>query len=386
MPSGCGESDGSIRLLSGINGGTWPFTFSLYDENGALMSSNPFGGWSNLQTGIYTLQITDANNCSIEEVFPLVPDPEGILIAGEVNPVCYGENNGEIHVLGTSSLNETLRYTWSTGEVFTPGNLSEPVILSGLSPGQYAVTVSFASGVFPDCTVTKDFTVEELQASEPLVFSSVDYTSTICPDEPNSGYMSVTVAGGALDPQYNGYDYEWNIPAVGNTVTGLSAGVYCVTVTDYCGASISTCREMISDDDFEIMISGGLFMPGQESIPIIAFIRIGDGSWTTAFPEGYNLLWNVNQGAYLQGNTNPLILPSSYAENGGNVTLFVTRGCVVKSVEQPIYICGDDGAAAFFVADEFRPCLGGANEKYIFRYRIYLGRMFLFFMDWKMKN
>ena len=361
MPSGCGESDGSIRMLSGVNGGTWPFTFSLSDDTGGLMPLNPYGGWSNLQTGIYTLSITDANNCSVEEVFTLVPDPEGIVIAGEVNPVCYGGNNGEIHVLGTSSLSERLRYTWNTGEVFTPEELTEPVVLTGLSPGDYSVTVSFASGVFPDCAVAKDFTVEELQASETLTFSNIDYTPTICPDEPNSGYMSVTMEGGTLDPQYGNYTYEWSTPATGSTASGLSTGQYCVTVTDYCGQSAVTCREIISDDDFEIMITGGLFMPGQESTPLIAFIRIGDGSWTTEFPEGYNFLWNVNQGEYLLGNTNPLILPSSYAENGGNVALYTTRGCAQKLAEQPIYVCGDEGATSFFVVDEFRPCLGGAN-------------------------
>lgn len=126
----------------------------------------------------------------------------------ETNPPCFGEK-GRIQ----SSVNgngQPYQYTWNTGA--TTANLT------GLSPGNYILTVTAALG----CTQVSTATLVE----PPLLTASINSASNIDCYQP-IGSASVDVQGGT-----GAYQFSWsngNQQASANFNTG---GDYMVTVTD----------------------------------------------------------------------------------------------------------------------------------------------------------
>lgn len=106
-------------------------------------------------------------------------------------------------------------YLWSNG-------LSTSAI-SGVTAGVYAVTVTDAN----TCSLTESFTV-----SQPSALSLTGKTTAVRYFSGTDGAASVTALGGTFGSASRPYTYVWSNGASTSGVTGLSAGVYSVSVTD----------------------------------------------------------------------------------------------------------------------------------------------------------
>ena len=212
-----GGSDGSIDAT--VSGGTAPYTFAW--SNG--MNTEDISG---LPAGSYNITVTDANGCVASESGIQVTEPTAISIsANNINDVtCNGAQDGSIDV-NVSGGTPSYTFLWSNGAVTED--------LSGLAGGTYTLTVTDANG----CMMTSQgFTV-----GEPTTLSvslSVTNVSTV---GGNDGSIDASVSGGTTP-----YSFLWSNGATTEDLTGISAGNYCVTVTDANGCTADAC-ETVND-------------------------------------------------------------------------------------------------------------------------------------------
>ncbi len=198
-----GGSDGTIEIQA--TGGTAPYQFAL--GNGSFQPNPVFTG---LPAGDYTIFVVDAAGCTATaEVSLTEPDP--ILLSINTEPVsCYGGSDGFALVSASGGNSQSYTYLWSSG--------SAQASASGLSAGDYTVTVTDASG----CTAT---TIATILQPDPLHIIVV--TTQVSEEGADDGTCTALVTGGT-----GTYTYLWSTGATTPLVTGLAPGIYTVTVTD----------------------------------------------------------------------------------------------------------------------------------------------------------
>jgi hypothetical protein len=132
--------------------------------------------------------------------------------------VCSGQSNAQVTAQVSNAVG-TPSYSWSTNPIQTSATAT------GLSSGEYVVVVT------DDNNCEASDTVEVL--SLPPLNLEVQATDSLCLGL-TSGAATVIASGGS-----GSYEYSWNTSPVQNTAsaTGLSVGVYTVTVTDITGCS-----------------------------------------------------------------------------------------------------------------------------------------------------
>ncbi|MCB0550835.1 MAG: S8 family serine peptidase [Phaeodactylibacter sp.] len=203
-PSTCqGAADGSI--LATVAGGAMPYSYSW--SNG---TSSSFA--SGLNPGIYTVSISDANNCSTTRTTVLGATSPLALSIQKEDASCSGANDGKA-AAQLSGGSGNYSYSWSNG---TDGPLAD-----GLAAGVYTVEGRDALG----CATTSQIEVDE---PAPL---QVQVTTTISANG-NSWSANLNPTGGTPP-----YQYEWQNGWASPTADGLAAGDYAVTVTDAQGCT-----------------------------------------------------------------------------------------------------------------------------------------------------
>ncbi|MFN8302281.1 MAG: HYR domain-containing protein [Saprospiraceae bacterium] len=203
-------------------------------SNGATdgtATANPSGGspnyaylWSNDETtasisgllpGSYTVTVTDANLCTAVQTVNVNAYNCAIQTEYDVTNVsCFGANDGSANVF-ISGGQEPYEYLWS--------NDATTSSVTGLAPGQYTVTIMDAA----NCPSELTFTVFE----PTQVNANATGEGTSGPNT-NDGSATANPTGG-----FSPYSYLWSNDETTQTITGLGAGSYTVTVTDTNGCS-----------------------------------------------------------------------------------------------------------------------------------------------------
>lgn len=201
-PTSC---DGSATAAG--TGGTAPYTYS----------------WSNAQTtvnatglcaGTYTLNVTDANGCSQTQTVTITSPAPIVLSFTTTNANCTAAN-------GTATVNAT---GGTPGYTYLWNNSQTGQTATGLISGSYNVVVTDANG----CT---SFTGVIVGAVNTLS-ATVSSTPSSCSD--STGTATATPVGGTAP-----YSYSWSDGQFFPIATGLSPGLYVVTVMDINGCSIT---------------------------------------------------------------------------------------------------------------------------------------------------
>ncbi len=196
-----GDNDGSIT--ANVSGGTAGYTYAWDPAVGNVATIE------NLAPGTYCVTVTDANNCSISNCATVATGNCTFAIdVVENNVSCNGLNDGSASVTLSNGVSP-YTYLWS--------NASNATSLSNLAPGNYSVTVTDGN----NCTASQDFTITEPAA----VTVSVNTTNETSAGS-NDGTATANPGGGGS------YTYLWNNGGNTMTITGLSPGTYCVTITD----------------------------------------------------------------------------------------------------------------------------------------------------------
>lgn len=204
----CGATTGSFTVQT--TGGTTPYTYDI--GNGAV--SDP--AFTALSAGTYTVTIADAAGCELTETATVNAEEGPSAEIVNINHITCGNTSGSFTVQ-TSGGSSPYSYNIGNGSTANP-------IFSGLSPGDYTVSVSDAN----NCETT---VIATLTGSTSLNASFVNVVNPSCGN--NNGSFSILVDGGTPPFNYNIGFGNSSSPDFNN----LFPGTFTVTVTDGSGCS-----------------------------------------------------------------------------------------------------------------------------------------------------
>ncbi|MFK8039696.1 MAG: T9SS type A sorting domain-containing protein, partial [Crocinitomicaceae bacterium] len=214
-----GSSTGSATVA--VSGGTLPYTY-LWSNGGTTSTI------TGLAAGTYSVNVTDANGCSVTEGNIVIGEPTLLETetVSSTNVTCFGACDG----FASISINGgTFPYTylWSNGQT-TPSAL-------GLCPGTYSVTITDANG----CSVTEN----NIIITEPAMLENSSTTvSDVTCNGLSDGSISLGIIGGTAP-----YTYAWSDGQTSSVATGLIAGTYSVVVTDANGCIVNVNNVIVDE-------------------------------------------------------------------------------------------------------------------------------------------
>ncbi len=188
-----GGNDGSIEVS--VNGSTGPYSY-LWNTGDNTHSIE------NLSAGVYTLEITDSNECTETVEFEIV-EPLPLLISSIVTPIsCNGQNDGSVDIMVEGG-SPPYTFHWSDESL---GNMEDP---ENLAEGEYTLTVTDSQ----NCIETHLVTItDETPSIQELIVGS--------------NFIEVSVAEGSnYTFSLDGLNYQSS-----NLFTNLEPGIYTVYV------------------------------------------------------------------------------------------------------------------------------------------------------------
>lgn len=214
-----GGNNGDITVTA--TGGVGALTYTLLPNN----VNNATGIFSNLTAGVYTVSVSDANNCSVSSIVTIT-EPNAIAVSTLVtnNVLCFGATDGDVTITtvgGTNPVNFTL----------LPNNITNQTgFFNNLGPGTYTINCADANG----CTVTTTFTIT---APPALVLAAPIIGNVLCYNG-NDGNITQTASGGTGNITYT----LQPLGITNNTgfFNSLAVGTYTIIATDANGCTVST--------------------------------------------------------------------------------------------------------------------------------------------------
>jgi len=272
-----GSETGGISV--NITQGTQPYTYLW--SNGDVTAN-----LSNVAAGIYTLTVTDFNNCVTlfsDTVYEPLPLSIGI---SKTNASC-SLSNGILTALAAGGT-PSYTYLWSTG--------NNSSTISGLPAGSYTVTVTDSRS----CMLDSIFSISNTGT---IQVSNILIDSVTC-NNGSDGAITYDVTGGVIP-----YTYTWiNTNQVTEDVNSLQAGSYTVIITDQVGCTTS--------QNFNIG------EPSQINVTFPLLINASCGSNNGSV--GINVSGGILPYSYLWSNGS--LNDSLFSLAAGSYTLTVTDG------------------------------------------------------------
>ncbi len=215
---GCNGGNGG-KATATASGGTYPYSYSW--SSGSTLATA-----TGLSAGTYTVTVTDKNGCSATNAAPMAtitqPAVLSVSLSGPVTEAFCHSGKGSASVTATGGTTP-YTYTWT-------GALSTTASCTKLTAGSYTVTVKDKNG----CSATVGLTITQPVAIHDTIVSS-SKVNVLC-NGSATGSATVGVKLGTAP-----YTYLWTNGQTNAAATGLSAGIYSVTVTDANGCSSSAC-------------------------------------------------------------------------------------------------------------------------------------------------
>ncbi len=305
-PTCVGDSDGRIQLFP--SGGTAPYFFTWSTNPNVPGTINPLTG---LAAATYSVTITDANGCTPSVQSLTLAEPPSIVatftnLVGVSCPddaTCDGQ--ATISAIYSDGSNGSFNFSWSEGTVALGLSSSS---ISQLCRGPISVSISDGA-----CGAT--FT--DIIPTPPNITAGIEIVPVACFGDSN-GSITVSPSGGT-----GSFSFFW--PANGattSTVSGLTAGLYTVILTDANGCNRPQLIELNEPDPLVLAID-----PVQ-SRPTVTCAGDRDGQI----------------GVFVSSTNNNPLLPAPFTWSGGaagptqtmatglapgtySVTVTDTRGC-----------------------------------------------------------
>ena len=210
-------NDGSVT--ANVTNGATPYNYNWFCATG---TGSQITG---LSAGEYCVTVTDNNGCSVDDcatIVTLSPTPIANFEANQTS-AC-----GSITVQFTNNSQYATSYLWNFGDGASSEEQSPTHTYS--TAGNYTVSLTATNSAGSD-TETKTNYIK-VYANPTLALTTTPETE----DVTNNGSVTADVNGGAIP-----YNYNWSNSGTGSQIISLSAGTYCVTVTDNNGCSVDDC-------------------------------------------------------------------------------------------------------------------------------------------------
>lgn len=319
--SNCSSPNGVASVTATGGAGGYTYTWS------------PTGGNNPQTTGVmagsYTVTVKDQNGCQSVGSIVVNATPGGTAIITNNTPVsCFGFNNGSATAGGTGGFTAPLTYSWSNNQTTQTA--------TNLTPGTYTVTVTDVFGCKSSTTVV-------ITQPAPLNFATSS-SSVLCFNGSSGSASATAVTGG--NP---GYTYLWTPGgSTLSTASGLSAGIYSVTVTDTKGCNLTRTVQVTQPTSVTVL-----------SNTTTANCNQSNGSATVSSSGGvgpYTYTWSTNvQGPVLSnvpaGTYTIAVMDANGCLYAGAATVPNAAGPSVSISSQTNVSCfgGNNGSATALV-------------------------------------
>lgn len=252
--------------------------------------------------GFRTLTITAWNDFTLQPFAFSIPSPNIDLILSKVkNPTCFGIQDGSIEVVLTTGT-PPFTFNWSPNSQTTQD-------IFDLGAGDYNLAITDSNG----CTTNIPQTFTLVEPAEILL--SAVATEVLCNGGSN-GALNVTVTNGVPT-----FEYNWSNNATTQDLSGLEAGNYTLTVTDF--------NNCVKTETFTVEEPDQL-LASLSPLNVSCF-NAGDGAVEVDIVggvPGYDFLWSEG-GATTQNLSN--LEGGTYA-----VTVTDANGCTTVETVQVI--------------------------------------------------
>ncbi len=328
---------------------------SCFGDNGGIAAATASGGtgalsyaWSssantssietNLAPGTYTVTATDVNGCSATGSVTIIEHTEVTVMIAETNVSCFGGSDG---TATATAMGGSPGYTY----LWDNPSAQVGVTATGLTAGTYTVTATDIN----NCTGTASVTIQE-----PIGLTIVADSTMVSCNGGADGSASILVSGGTP-----GYTYAWSDPAAQSTptATGLSTGLYFVTITDGLGCTFVE----------DILVEEPTPVSGTTSFTNVSCFQGNDGTASVVATGGtapYTYLWSDPAGqngatavSLAAGTYTVTITDANLCTATANATIIEPATAVnVVSVEQTTIACsGSNGGAASVIVSGGTP-------------------------------
>lgn len=205
----CGSNNGTATVASVTGGSGSGYSYSWSSTGTGVTETN-------LSGGTYTVTITDGSGCTASSTLTINNNSGPTATMGTpVNISCYAGNNGSVTVTAAGA-SANYSYSWSNGTNTVTGSTNNTI--TGLSAGTYIVTITDAGG----CTATTTAVI-----TQPAKLSlTANGSATKCKSSCDG--LATVIPGGGTNP----ITIAWSTSGTSQTINGLCAGTYSVTITD----------------------------------------------------------------------------------------------------------------------------------------------------------
>lgn len=274
--STCSSTNGSITIT--VIGGVIPYTYTLISPNGSQLNvsnSQSTQIFENLDSGTYTVGISDNSGCSTIQEVTLITENKFTISTSVVGTSC-NQNNGSVTIFSTTGGTLPLDYSVDGVQNVFDTNLTA-VTFNNLTSGTHTVSVTDADG----CVQITNILIPN---SRQLNYSLY---STSC-GSGNGGKITAFITSGVPPFTFNWSDNVPNNPQQ-IQISGLTAGTYTLTVVDSNGCSLTRSTTISCDKNYA---SYQTYTMGAEIFNIQS-------------PTKFGLLQMLNEGYYdlTSGNT-----------------------------------------------------------------------------------
>lgn len=306
-PTTIGGSNGTAWVTP--IGGNPPYTFSWSSGTPVNAVGDTIAG---LSAGTYAVTVTDANGCNATASVTLSNPSCALAITsvGKVNASCAGVNNGSF-TIATTGANGAVQYSINGGGTWQASNS-----FTGLAAGNYTVQVRDAA----NCTASAIGNPQVITA--PQVINLGFNTTPVSTLGGTDGAISVTPTGGNSP-----YSFLWSNGSTAFSISNLSAGQYCVTVTDVAGCTATGCDNVTQP-------TCSLAVSSVQTTNVSC--NAGSNGSITVTTTGANgtVEYSINAGGtWQQGNTFSGLLAGSYT-----VQVRDAAGCTASAPANPYTI------------------------------------------------
>jgi hypothetical protein len=306
-----GAKDGSITIEN--YGGTAPYS---YQWNSGDTTKNLVG----LETGSYQVTITDDVGCQVVSPWINLIAATKFIVGLDIKaPLCHGDSNGSLKILGIQDGTPPFTYQWSTGD--TTEHVNQ------LEAGNYALTITDASLCYEviDSIVIID--------PEPLNVDVIAKDDVSCFGF-TDGAIEVNATGGTSP-----YTFRWtrdgNVYSNKDDLFSLESGTYQLRLRDNNGCELFTEPILVSQPEQITITIDSLVQADcklSENGTISINVQGGTGD--------YHYFWNgENTGGPVYSQLNPGIY---------NVVVTDKYGCKgfrndleIKSLDKPLTLTVD---------------------------------------------
>jgi len=259
-------NDGAINIT--VTGGTGGYSFSWTGPTGFGGSNQPNLSALNIP-GQYCVTVTDNSGCTANGCVQL---DERLRFGNvQIGRSCAGASTGSIQLSLLGGV-PPYNYTWNPGGAVGPNR-------SNLAAGTYNVTVTDqAGGVLAGSFVVDNFPTAVVSGT--VVNASGNITDA-------NGSVTLSITGGTP-----GYTVNWAPGgATGLSLSNVSTGEYCATVTDMAGCSVVQCF-MVGFNPGPLAILNSqttpVTCPGDQNGTLNITLNGGLPPFTFAFSDGFS--------------------------------------------------------------------------------------------------